>query len=117
MENKTTEETDIPSSDEIKGETYSIAERWIILIAIYVFSLVICIIYLLRRIDVKQFSFPIFLLCLIYSSLFVMLNAMSMYDLLFSNEVGMEKFFEMVSTFYKVFNWTEKCWVILYLIY
>ena len=108
MDNKPVEETDVPSSDKIKGETYSTTERWIIFIAIYVVSLIICIIYLLLRIDVKQFSFPIFILCLIYSSLFVMLNVMSMYDLLFSHEVGMKKFFEMVSIFYKVFNWADK---------
>ena len=77
MENKTSKETDILASDRIKGEIYSTAERWIIFIVIYLFSLVICIIYLLRLIDVKPFSFPIFLLCLIYSSLFVMLNAMT----------------------------------------
>jgi len=108
MDNKPVEETDVPASDKIKGETYSTSERWIIFIVIYVVSLIVCIAYLFLRIDVKQFSLPIFILCLIYSSLFVMLNVMSMFDLIFSNEVGMKKFFEMVSIFYQVFNWVDK---------
>ena len=89
-------------------ETFSPTERWVIFIVIYVVSLIICIIYLYLRIDVKQFSFPIFVLCLIYSSLFVMLNVISMFDLMFSHIKGMVKFFNMVSIFYEVFNWVEK---------
>ena len=108
MSNKPLDETDIPASDEIPGETYSTLERWIILIVIYVISLILCIIYLFLRVDVKQFSLPIFILCLIYSSLFVMLNEMTLLDLVFSNEVGMVKFFDMVSIYYKVFNWVDK---------
>lgn len=108
MNNNPGDETDVPASDEIKGEIYSTTERWIIFIVIYVVSLVICIIYLFLRIDVKQFSLPIFILCLINSSLFVMLNVMSMFDLMFSSEVGMEKFFDMVSIFYQIFNWVDK---------
>ena len=64
MNNNPGDETDVPASDEIKGEIYSTTERWIIFIVIYVVSLILCIIYLFLRIDVKQFSFPIFLLCL-----------------------------------------------------
>ena len=108
MSNKPLDETDVPTSDEIPGETYSTLERWIILIVIYVISLILCIIYLFLRVDVKQFSLPIFVLCLIYSSFFVMLNVMSLFDLFFSHEVGMIKFFDMVSIFYKVFNWVDK---------
>ena len=89
MNNYPLNETESSASDEIKGETYSTAERWIIFIVIYIISLIICIIYLFLRIDVKQFSLPIFILC-------------------FSNEVGMVKFFDMVSIYYKVFNWVDK---------
>ena len=89
-------------------ETFSTTERWVIFIVIYVVSLIICMIYLFLRIDIKQFSFPIFVLCLIYSSLFVMLNVISMFDLMFSHEKGMVKFFDMVSTFYEIFNWVDK---------
>ena len=46
MSNKPIDETDVPASDEIPGETYSTLERWIILIVIYVVSLILCIIYL-----------------------------------------------------------------------
>ena len=108
MINKTVNETDIPTSDEIKEETYSTLERWIIFIVIYLVSLILCIVYLFLRTDVKQFSLPIFILCLIYSSFFVMLNVIAMFDLLFSNEIGMVKFFEMVSTYYEVFNLIDK---------
>ena len=108
MNNNLENETDSTSSDKIKGETYNTSERWVIFIVIYVVSLIICIIYLFFRTDVKQFSFGIFVLCLLYSSLFVMLNVISMFDLLFSSEKGMVKFFKMVSTFYEVFNWVDK---------
>ena len=37
-----------------------------------------------------------------------MLNVISLFDLFFSHEVGMIKFFDMVSIFYKVFNWVDK---------
>ena len=33
---------------------------------------------------------------------------MAIFDLAFSNEVGMVKFFDMVSIFYKMFNWIDK---------
>ena len=108
MNNNFENETDSSASDEIKDETYNTSERWIIFIVIYVVSLIICIIYLFLRTDVKQFSIGIFVLCLLYSSLFVMLNVISMFDLIFSNEKGMVKFFKMVSTFYEVFNWADK---------
>ena len=41
---------------------------------------------------------------MIYSSFFVMLNAMTIFDLLFSSEEGMIKFFDMV---YPMDNFTE----------
>lgn len=108
MSNISLNETDVSSSEEVRGEYYSTWERWTILIVIYVISLIICIIYLFLRIDVKQFSLPIFVLCLIYSSFFVMLNAITLFDLVFSNEVGMKKFFDMVSIYYVFFNWLDK---------
>ena len=107
MNNNTLNETD-GASDEIKGETYSITERWIILLVIYTVSLILCILYMRHRIDYKQFSLPLFVLCLIYSSFFVMLNVISMLDLGFSSEVGMVKFVNMISIYYEIFNWIDK---------
>ena len=108
MNNQSFNETDTTTSDEINVDTYSTGERWIIFIVIYIVSLILCIVYLFLRTDYKQFSLPIFILCLIYSSFFVMLNVMAMFDLIFSNEKGMIKFFEMVSIFYEIFNWIDK---------
>ena len=108
MSDRPMDEMDASSSDEIISEAYSTSERWIIFIVLYVVSLILCIIYLCFRTDVKQLSLPIFILCLIYSSLFVMLNVMTMFDLIFSHEEGYEKFFKMVSNFYQVFNWVDK---------
>ena len=108
MINNSINETDASSSDDIIGETYSTYERWIIFIVIYVISLIICIVFLFLRIDVKQFSLPLFVLCLIFSSFFVMLNVISMLDLLYSNEVGMVKFVNMISIYYEIFNWIDK---------
>ena len=107
MNNNPLNETD-KASVENKGELYSRTERWIIFIVIYIVTLILCILYLCCRIDTKQFSFPLFVLCLIYSSFFVMLNVISMFDLLYSNEVGMTKFLDMVSIYYQVFNWIDK---------
>ena len=107
MNNNTLNETD-GASDEIKGETYSITERWIILLVIYIVSLILCIIYMCFRIDAKQFSFSLFVLCLIYSSFFVMLNVISLFDLLYSNEVGMVKFVNMISIYYDNFEKLDK---------
>ena len=76
MNNNPVNETD-KTSVEIKGELYSRTERWIILIVIYIVTLILCILYLCCRIDTKQLSFPLFVLCLIYSSFFVMLNVIS----------------------------------------
>jgi len=45
MSNTPLDETDIPASDEISGETYSTTEIWIIFAVIYAVSLIICIIY------------------------------------------------------------------------
>ena len=117
MNNNPIDETEVPASDEIKGEIYSTVERWIILIVMYVISLIICIVYLFKRIDAKQFSWPMFILCLIYSSFFVTLNAISVFDIAVSNEVGIKKFFEMVSIYYKFLIGSIKHWVMLYLIY
>ena len=108
MSNTPLDETDIPASDEISCETYSTTEIWIIFAVIYAVSLIICIIYLVYRVDVKQFSFLIFVICLIYSSFFIMLNEMAMLDLFFSHEVGMVQFIDMISKFYKVFNYVDK---------
>ena len=88
MINNSINETDAISSDEIIGETYSTLERWIIFIVIYIVSLILCIVFLLLRTDVKQFSLPIFVLCLVYSSFLVMLNVMAMFDLVFSSQKG-----------------------------
>ena len=91
MNNNTLNETD-GASDEIKGETYSITERWIILLVIYTVSLILCILYMRHRIDYKQFSLPL----------------LSMLDLGFSSEVGMVKFVNMISIYYEIFNWIDK---------
>ena len=48
----------------------------------HVISLIICFLYLFSRIDSKQFSWPIFLLCLIYSSFFVTLNNVNTNDII-----------------------------------
>ena len=103
MNNNPVDEADVVS-DEIKGEIYSITERLIILIVIFIIGLILCIIYLCRRIDIKQFSCLYFFICLIYSSMFIMLNVITMFDLVYSNEVRMTKFLDMISIYYKIFN-------------
>ena len=97
------------TSTELIEEKYSLGQRWLILVIIYVISLIICIIFLFLRTDVKQFSLPIFILCLIYSSFFVLLNVIAMFDLLFSNDAGFTKLLNMIEKYYNIYDYIDKC--------
>ena len=89
-------------------EIYSLAERWLIVSIIYVISLIICIIYSCCRVDRNQISCVIFILSIIYASLFVFLNVIVIVDLLFNNEEGFEKLIKIITNFYIIFNYVDK---------
>jgi len=74
MDNNPGDKTDVAASDEIKDETFSTTESWVIFLVIYVFSLILCFLYLFFRIDVKQFSISIML------NIFIIVYYVKYYD-------------------------------------
>ena len=96
------------SEKEETEEIYTLAERWIILLSIYIESLLICIGFLCCRIKIKINNCIIFIICVIYSSLFVFLNIIAAVDLMMNNIKGFEKMMNMIEKYYEIFNWVDK---------
>ena len=90
------------------GDIYSSKETWLIIGIIYIISLVISIIYLLYYVDGNQISYIILIICIIYFSLFIFLNIIAIFDLVFKNKDGFEKLFKFITNFYLVFNLVSK---------
>ena len=90
------------------SEIYSSRERAIIFLVTAAVSLVASCIYLFCRIDYKRTSLLVFIVCLIYSSLFVNLNLLAMFDSCFGNAAGFEKFSKIISIFYDKFSIADK---------
>ena len=107
------------SEDE---EIFSLGKRWILISVIYGVSLTTSIIYLCCRVDRKQTSYIIFVLCIIYTSLFVFLNIIAVLDLFFNSKKGFGTLIEIISKFYTIFDYVDKIlgfviftWLIFYL--
>lgn len=90
------------------SDEYSSKEIWLFITFIYIISLVISIIYLLYYIDRHQISFLILIICIIYSSLFIFLNIIVIFDLIYNNEDGFEKLFNIITNFYLIFSLATK---------
>ena len=89
-------------------EIYTLAERWIILLTIYMLSLFTSIVFLCGRIKIKLNNCVIFIICVIYSSLFVFLNVIAVFDLMWNNVKGCEKMMNMIEKYYEIFDWVDK---------
>ena len=89
-------------------EIYSSKQRAIIFSAIFVVSFLISLIYLYLRVDYRKTSLIIFMLCVIYTSFFVALNIISMFDLSTGNGEKYIKFSKFISDFYSAFNIVDK---------
>ena len=89
-------------------EIYTLAERWIILLTIYILSLFTSIVFLYGRIKIKINNCVIFIICVIYSSLFVFLNVIAVFDLIMNNVKGCEKMMNMIEKYYEIFDWVDK---------
>ena len=103
-------------------DIYSAGERALIFVIIAVVSIASSLICLIRLVDRKKVSWYIFIICLVYSSLFVFLNIISMFDLIFSGQKGFTNFSKFISNFYTVFDYIDKAlgffifpWMIYYL--
>ena len=113
MSDKLINETDTDnSSDTIiePEEPLFITYGWLVILLICLVSFIICLIFLYCLTDIKQCTvctFFIYFICLIYLSCFISLNVMSMFDLMFSNG-GLDKFINMIETYYDIFNWVDK---------
>ena len=90
------------------SEIYSSGERILIFSLISLFSIVIPLVYLCLHIKCEKKIVLIFLLCLLYSSLFVFLNIIAMFDLIFSQQKGFEKFSKVILKYYEIFDYIDK---------
>ena len=90
------------------SEIYSLGERILIYSIISLVAIISSLVYLYLRVDRHRTSWYIFLLCLIYSSIFVFLNIIAMFDLLFNNVEGFEKFSKVILIFYEIFDYIDK---------
>ena len=105
-----------------EAEIYSVGERALVFVIIAITSIVVSLTYLICRVDRRKVSWYIFIICLVHSSLFIFLNIISMFDLVFSNEKGFKNFSKFISIFYTIFDYIDKAtgfliypWLICYL--
>ena len=89
-------------------EIYTLAERWIILLTIYILSLFTSITFLYRHIKIKKNNIIIFIICVIYSSLFVFLNVIGVFDLAMNNINRCKKMMNMIKKYYEIFSWVDR---------
>ena len=90
------------------SEIYSAKERWIIFMVLLCASMLVSLVYTFLRVDRRQISIIIFIICLIYATAFVYLNLLAVFDLTFTSEEGYEKLLKLISVYYKVFTWIDK---------
>ena len=90
------------------SDIYSVGERVVIYIVIAIVAIVLSLVYLFCRINRKKVSCFIFVLCFLYFALFIFLNFISMFDLVFNNQKGFENFSKVISKFYEVFDYIDK---------
>ena len=90
------------------SDVYSVGERVVIYIVIAIVAIVLSLVYLFCRVNRKKISLFIFALCSLYLALFIFLNFISMFDLVFNNQKGFENFSKVISKFYEVFDYIDK---------
>ena len=70
--------------------------------------MIISIVYLCIRVDFRKTSIIIFILCIVYASLFVFLNIIAVFDLFFNSQEAFEKLMNFLSKFYYIFSKIDK---------
>ena len=90
------------------GENYPPSTIWTVVIVLYIISLAISIIYLCYYVNCGKTSLILLILCIIYFSLFIFLNIIAIFDLVFNRESGLEKFFKIIKNFYLIFSLVTK---------
>jgi len=86
----------------------SLQETLLLIIIIYIFSLGLSIIYLLYYVDRKKISLVILIICILYSSLFIFLNIIVIFDLTLNNNEEFEILLNIIPKFYLIFSLTTK---------
>ena len=81
---------------------------WTIIISIFLVSLLITIIFLFYYVDRKKTSYTILIICLIYFSLFIFLNIIVIFDLVFHNHKSYKELFNIITNFYLIFSVVSK---------
>ena len=89
-------------------EVYSSKERAIIFSVIFIASFIIALIYLYMKVDYKRTKLVIFALCVIYTSFFVALNIISVFDFTSGNGEKYVKFSKFIRDFYTSFYYVDK---------
>ena len=89
-------------SKEIKQK--SLGATLGLIFGLYAFSLIVSIIYLFYRISCQKASCVIFILFVIYASLFAFLNIMTIFDLFFNSHEDWGKLFDFLKIFYYAWN-------------
>ena len=90
------------------SELFSLKDRLIFIIVIYVVSLIISLVYLCWRVDFKKTSYIIFISCIIYASLFVFLDIIASFDLFFNNKEQFKILFKYITKIYLIFTIVDK---------
>ena len=81
-------------------DTFSIGATIGLILGLYAFSLTVSIIYLFYHVSRKNASCIIFALSVAYSSFFVFLNIIAIFDLFFNNREEFDKIFKFLTKFY-----------------
>ena len=81
-------------------EPFSIGGTIALILGIYVFSLAVSIFYIFYHVSRDKASWIIFVLSVAYSSLFVFLNIIAIFDLFWNNREEFYKIFDFLTKFY-----------------
>lgn len=90
------------------SDVIPLSKIWLIISGIYVVSLIISLVFILKHVDCKESSLIIVILCIIYVSLFIFLNIIAVFDLFLNNNTKFEKLLNVISKFYSVFYYIDK---------
>ena len=81
-------------------DRFSIGATIGLILGIYAFSLAVSIVYLCCHVSHQKASWIIFILSVAYSSLFVFLNIIAIFDLFFNNREEFDRIFNFLTKFY-----------------
>ena len=81
-------------------DRFSIGATIGLILGLYAFSLIVSIIFLFYHLNRQKASWIIFVLSVVYASLFVFLNIIAIFDLFFNNREEFDRIFNFLTKFY-----------------